>query len=197
MLNQLRVANGSSTSADSDECKDSLRLINKQMRDHNKFVMKVNDHAMEMDILRAEGKRQYAEVHRLCRRRAHTGIGVKKRDHRSALAGRPTKAEWTEYLAQPGEHGGCSAETAYPKAWFTAGIHTEPLHPEHASDNLPGDPEDLAQGRGEGDELHHAPPGPPRRRIWRNVGIRVAQRTARRDPTCKTGFRRRVAPRTA
>ncbi len=68
--------------------------------------------------------------------------------------------EWTEYLAQTGKFDGFSATTAHLKAWFIAGIHTEPLHPEQASENLPGDPGGHAQGR-PGEELHHAPPDPP------------------------------------
>ena len=69
-------------------------------------------------------------------------------------------AEWTEYRAQPWKLVGFGAETAHPKAWFIAGIHTEPLHPEQASENHPGETGGPAQERS-GEELHHAPPDPP------------------------------------
>jgi hypothetical protein len=61
-----------------------------------------------------------AEAHNLSRQRGSTGIGVKKRDCRSAMSSHATASQWKQHLRRPGREGGFYATITTPFSRFDA-----------------------------------------------------------------------------
>eukprot|EP00959_Pyramimonas_sp_CCMP1952_P444073 9297145-Pyramimonas_sp.AAC.1 len=69
-------------------------------------------------------------MHPAARRRAHRGIGVRKRDFRSLPSCQPSNDEWIDFLSLPGCDGGFSASL----------LHNDDILPALAVAHRPDEP---------------------------------------------------------
>eukprot|EP00971_Amphidinium_carterae_P352296 6492533-Amphidinium_carterae.1 len=86
-----------------------LREATKGLKLHLRAEKLKSNQALEVDIKEAWAARRFHELERLCRWRAGTGIGPKKRHSSQVTGSRPSCAEWAKHLQQAGHKGGLSA----------------------------------------------------------------------------------------
>ena len=102
-----------------------------------------------------------AEAHNLCRQRGSTGIGVKKRDFRSAQSTHPTKVQWVEAMRRPGREGGSLAANATPYDWFDAHQPDNIVHTPVVEDSTTHDEEEETAADSTDDDWWRPPTDSP------------------------------------
>ena len=92
-FSDLKRRAGTGGPATADRWKRSVGIAQHGLDNVKKKQKRQRDEVLANEIKFYIGRGRMAEAHNLCRQRGSTGIGVKKRDFRSAQSTHPTKVQ--------------------------------------------------------------------------------------------------------